>query len=177
VHLDATTAECLVFTFKEGLLSAFAHDLKIRVTRFVIDVDETGRVGEARFDAHSLRVVSAMQDGVESPDTLSDDDKRQIERNIVHDVLAGERHPEIRYVATAAVERDEALDIDGRLTLHGVERPLAARARRDADRYVAEIWLHQPDFGIRPYSALLCALRVKPDVLVRVEARIPWQRP
>ncbi len=31
--LDAATAECLVLTEKEGLLSAAAHDLKIRVER------------------------------------------------------------------------------------------------------------------------------------------------
>ena len=33
-HYDATTAECLVLTYKEGLLSAVAHDLEIRVARF-----------------------------------------------------------------------------------------------------------------------------------------------
>ena len=33
-------------------------------------------------------------------------------------------------------------------------------------RLVAEVRLHQPDFGITPYRALLGALRVRADVLV-----------
>jgi hypothetical protein len=33
---------------------------------------------------------------------------------------------------------------------------------------VAEVKIHQPDFGIKPYTAALGALKVKPDVLVRV---------
>ena len=36
------------------------------------------------------------------------------------------------------------------------------------DDWVAELKLHQPDFGIKPYSAALGALKVKPDILVRV---------
>jgi hypothetical protein len=33
---------------------------------------------------------------------------------------------------------------------------------------VVELKLHQPDFGIKPFSAALGALRVKPDVMIRV---------
>ena len=32
-------AEALVFTFKDGLLSKVAHDLKIRINRFSVDFD------------------------------------------------------------------------------------------------------------------------------------------
>jgi len=32
---------------------------------------------------------------------------------------------------------------------------------------VAEVPIHQPDFGIKPYSAMLGALKVKPDLVVR----------
>lgn len=38
-RLDASSADCFVFTYKEGLLSAVAHDLKLRVTRFTIDTE------------------------------------------------------------------------------------------------------------------------------------------
>src|SRR5205085_12301633 len=80
-HFDQSSAECLVFTRKEGLLSAVAHNLKIRVTKFVIDVDEAARTVEGRFDSGSLRVVCAMQGDVEMPDALTADNKREIERN------------------------------------------------------------------------------------------------
>ena len=51
---DASSAKVLVFTFKEGLLSAAAHDLKLEVTKFTVDVEGTSV--RAEFDATSLRV-------------------------------------------------------------------------------------------------------------------------
>ena len=38
-HFDQQSATCQVFTYKEGLLSAVGHDLKINVGRFTVDVD------------------------------------------------------------------------------------------------------------------------------------------
>src|SRR6202012_2525142 len=74
-HHDAASAECLVLTYKEGLLSAVAHDLSIRVGSFTVTVNEEPLAARARFDAGSLRVVSAVHDGAPRPDALSDADK------------------------------------------------------------------------------------------------------
>jgi hypothetical protein len=52
-------------------MSAVAHDLQIAVTRFQIDVDADARTVEARFEARSLRVQHALQDGAPSPDALT----------------------------------------------------------------------------------------------------------
>lgn len=171
-RLDESSAECLVFTFKEGLLSAVAHDLKIAVTRFRIDIDESARRVEGRFDAASLRVVNAMRDGKESEGTLSADQKREIEGNIVRHVLASASHPEIRFASTSVSEEGDGFRLEGELALHGKTRPQSVSVRRDGDRYVATARLHQPDFGIRPYSAMLGALKVKADVEVRIG--LPW---
>jgi len=168
VHFDASSADCLVLTLKEGLLSAVAHDLKIRVTKFVIIIDEQKRTIEARFDANSLRVVCAMRDGVESPGSLSTANMRDIERTIVRDVLASGTYPEIRFVSTGVREQRGAYVIKGTLTLHGTVRPITVRARLENQRYVAEARVYQPDFGIRPYSAMLGALKVQADVTVRI---------
>jgi polyisoprenoid-binding protein YceI len=172
-HYDAASAECLVFTFKEGLLSAIAHDLRIRVTRFDVDVEGTSAV-RARFDADSLRVVSAMHDGVPNEATLSDGDKQKIEGNIRDDVLAAKKHPEIRFDATKITPEGEGFRVEGDLALHGQTRPIAFHARPEGDRLVAEVTLHQPDFGIKPYSAMLGTLKIKPDV--RVRCSIPRPR-
>jgi len=101
MRFDATSAECVVYTCTEGLLAAIAHDLKIRVTAFVIAVDEQARAVDARFDARSLRVVCAMRDGVEAPHTLTAANKHEIEANIARDVLHAEQYPEIRFVSVA----------------------------------------------------------------------------
>jgi polyisoprenoid-binding protein YceI len=167
-HFDASSAECLVFTYKEGLLSTVAHDLKIRVTRFTIDADEATRTIEAWFDARSLRVVCAMRDGVEARGELTAANKREIEGNIVRDVLDAATYPDIRFTGSAVEEGGERYVITGRLALHGRQRQIRAHVRRAGDRFIAEARVHQPAFGVRPYSALLGTLKVQPDVTVQI---------
>ena len=167
-HFDAASAECLVFTYKEGLLSAIAHDLKIRVTRFSIEADEDRRAIDARFDARSLRVVCAMQNSRESPETLSGAQKREIEAAIAQDVLDARAYPEIRFSSTSVEEKEDQYLVKGTLALHGHTRALPVRVRRRGGFYAAEARVHQPDFGIRPYRALLGTLKVQADVTVQV---------
>lgn len=167
-HQD--NADVLVFTFKEGLLSAVAHDLKIRVTRFSIHIDEEAKAIDATFDPRSLRVVTAMKDGGEAHGALSESDKGKIEENIVDDVLQPKKSPEIRFTSTS-VEEDEGgtgYRVRGRLTLNGQTRDVAFTSRSDGEGQVAEVKIHQPDWGIRPFSALLGTLKIKPEVIVRV---------
>jgi hypothetical protein len=170
---DPSNAEIVVYTFKEGLLSTFGHDLEIRATRFVIEGDEGTRRGEARIEAGALRVVGAVYDGVTKADALSDNDKRSIEDDIFQNVLDVDDHPEIRFVALRVDEHGDEVLITGELSLHGVTRPLAMTARHKGDRWVADVPLHQPDFGITPFRAFLGSLRIKPDVRVHVSAIDP----
>lgn len=161
------SADVLVFTFKEGLLSAVAHDLKIRVTRFTIDVDPATNAITATFDPASLEVVSAMKNGQEAPGALGDSDRRKIEENIRSDVLHVKKHPEVRFSSTSVEEDGSGYRVRGQLTLHGRTREIAFTSRSDGEGQVAEVKIHQPDFGIEPYSAMLGTLKIKPDVLVR----------
>lgn len=150
-------AECLVFTYKEGLLSAVAHDLEIRVESWTADVDAAAGTVEARFDARSLRVVRAIGGNV------SERDKETIGKNIAQDVLDAKRYPEIRFRGARLGDR-----VEGVLSLHGREKSVSFVPRDEGGAWSAEVRLHQPDFGIKPYSAMLGTLRIQPDVLVRV---------
>lgn len=165
---DASKATCHVLTFKEGVLSAVAHDLRLRVERFTLEVDEAAGTVRGRFSADALRVDCAMKGGAEDFGALSDRNKREIEGNIEGDVLHARRYPEIVFRSTKVEGTGDERRIEGVLSLHGSERPLAAVARRQAGRWVTEVELHQPDFGIKPYSAMLGALKVQPRVRVRV---------
>jgi hypothetical protein len=168
---DASTAECLVFTYKAGLLAGVAHDLKLRVERFEIAVDEEGI--RARFDANSLRVASAQAGGADDPRALSDRDRREIEATIVREVLDARRHPAIEFRSKPIPPSIEPeIEIEGTLRIRGHERPLIIKPRRDGDRAVIETTLDQTSFGIRPYTAMLGALRIRPEVRVRITT--PW---
>jgi polyisoprenoid-binding protein YceI len=156
-RFDAASAECLVFAFREGLLSAVGHDVCLRVTSFVVDVGD-GDVITADFDAGSLRVegqVNAL-------------DRRQIERNAANDVLDARRFPKIAFRSTKVTRDGARARIEGELTLHGATQPIALDAADDGQRWRAEVRLDQRRFGIRPYSAMLGTLKVKPEVVVRI---------
>ena len=166
-HFDASTAECLVLTYKEGLLSVIAHDLEIRVGRFDLDIDEVPLAVRARFDPASLAVVGALHDGAAQPGAISESDRHKIERTIQDEVLHVREHASIVFTSSAVTAEGEGFRVAGDLTLHGKTRPLTFVARPEGDRMVAVVRLHQPDFGIKPYSAMLGALKIKPDVTIR----------
>jgi hypothetical protein len=167
---DSTSAECFVFTFKEGLLSPIAHDLRLRITRFSLEVDAAASSVVARFDTNSLLVDCPMKEGAENPSALSASDKQKIAGQIRDDVLHGSKHPEAVFRSRTVTARgDGGYDLDGELTLHGVTKPLGAcRTRLVAGRQQLELRLHQPDFGITPYRAMLGTLKIQADVTVRI---------
>jgi YceI-like domain len=166
---DQHTAECHVFSFKEGALSALAHDLEIKVGRFTIEISDDLAV-DATFAAGSLSVLHAIKDG--RPHPVSDGDKRKIEQNIADDVLETRRFPDIRFRAAKATPAGSGFVLAGELSLHGKTRPLEIKTQLVSGTQVAEVTLHQPDFGIKPFSAMLGALKIKPDLHIRLS--VPW---
>ena len=64
LRYDQNTAECFVYTYKEGVLSAVAHDLKLRVGAFWLTVDPQDSAVSASFDPNSIEVVCAMVNAV-----------------------------------------------------------------------------------------------------------------
>jgi polyisoprenoid-binding protein YceI len=165
---DAYNSECLLFSFKDGLLARLAHDLKLQVERFSIEVDDTTRQIKATFDPSSIQVVCAQLDGRDDRSTLSKGDRKKIYDNVTKDVLRVRKHPEICFDSTNVAERGEGFAVEGTLQMYGRSRNIQTSVRADGDRWVAEVKVHQPDFGIKPFTAALGALKVKPDVVVRI---------
>jgi YceI-like protein len=160
------TATCEVFTSREGVLSAVGHDLKLRPERFEIQAD--GVSVQARFEPATLRVAYAMRGGREDPAALSERDRADIERSCARDVLEAHRFPEITFTSSEV----RPGSVRGTLSLHGRELSGDFAVKRVDGRAVAEVELDVRRFGIRPYRAMLGALRVSP--LVRVVVTTPW---
>jgi len=99
-RFDAYNSECLLFSFKDGLLARLAHDLKLQVERFSIEVDESDRSIQATFDPSSISVVCAQIDGRDDPSTLSKGDKKKIYDNVTKDVLRVRKFPDICFDST-----------------------------------------------------------------------------
>ena len=157
-----------MLTFKEGLLSPVAHDLRLRVTRFEIEVSDAIT---ATFDATSLVVDTPMKDGRENPSALSPADRAKIAGQIRDDVLHAAKYPRVTFRSRALTRRvDGGYDVEGELTLHGVTKRLDVQTRLVEGRQQLELTLHQPAYGITPYRAMLGTLKIQPDVIVRITA-------
>ncbi len=167
-HFDATNAEVTVLSFKDGVLAKLAHDLKMRIGSFSIDVDDATKAITATFDARSMKVVCRRKDGHDEPGALGVLELNQIHSNIEKDVLEVRKHPDARFVSTSVTAEGDGFRIRGNLTLHGQTKAIETVARRQGEKLVAELRLHQPDFGIKPYSAMMGALKVQADVVVTV---------
>jgi hypothetical protein len=170
---DQSDAECLVYTFKEGLLSPMAHDLKLRVGRFRLTVADDASAVAGTFETASVGVVCAMKDGAEAPAALSGLYRSQIDKNVAKEVLLVKKHPEARFASTSVAADGDGYRVRGTLTLSGRSRDIELHAQRRGERLVARVRLHQPDFGIKPFSAMLGTLKIQPGVAVEISVPAP----
>lgn len=139
------------------MAAAMGHDVDLSVTTVSFEVGDDDSIS-AEFDADSLQVVS------EGP---SESDRKDIERNAAK-TLETQKYSKIRFRSTSVVRDGDRAKIDGDLTLHGVTNPISVEARDDGTRWTAEVTLDQRKYNIKPFSAMMGALKVKPEVKVTI---------
>ncbi len=167
-RFDQNSATCQIFTYKEGLFSTLAHDLLINVTSFVIEItDDNGSI-ESTFDAGSLRVDCVIADGKKRRDILSAADMKEIDNNTFKDVLNAATFKSASFSSTSVARENSSYRVNGILFLHGKNREIQFTVGKEGNCHVTEVRLHLPDFGIKPFSALFGAMKVKPDVLIQI---------
>jgi polyisoprenoid-binding protein YceI len=159
---DAAAVDCRVSVFREGLLTSVGHDLTLQVTALSLEVRDDDAI-TADFDAGSLRVTT---------EAVSASDRKKIERN-AEETLETRKYPKIEFRSVSVVRNGDRARIEGDLTLHGVTNPISVEARDDGKRWNAKIVLDQRKFSIKPFSAMLGALKVKPEVEVDISVPHP----
>jgi hypothetical protein len=160
-----------VYTFKAGLLSRLAHDLRLRCERFEIVIDDG--VVSATFDAASLRVDGVVTKGRLDPRGLSPSDYAKIEATARDEVLATRRHPQVTLQGRVEVAGAGHPVVGGELTLAGRTAPLPRTVvRREGDGFRCTVQLAPSRWGIAPYRALAGALKLQDrvEIDVRVDA-------
>jgi polyisoprenoid-binding protein YceI len=157
-----------VFTFKEGLLSRVAHDLRIRLEDFQITLD--GEELRAEFVLGSLRLDGPVEGGVVHPERYDASRRAEVERAMKDDILHVGRHPRATFTGRALAKGD-GYSVDGTLELAGRSAPLSFEVRKDGgEQYRARFELRPSRWGIPQYKAMLGAIRLQ-DVL-RVEVAL-----
>jgi hypothetical protein len=174
-------------TYRSGLAAQAGHDLTIDVTRWRADIDPPARtvtadepaVPHATATPGTLDVIIdltslAIREGRGGLMPLTDRDRRDILGQARKQLDTG-HYPEASYSATTFAPDDSGGGaIDGTLTLHGQSRPLRLQVARTGDgQYRASGTVVQTQFGIKPYSGMFGALKLRDDVEIEIAVTLP----
>jgi hypothetical protein len=160
-----------VYTFKRGLLSKVAHDLRLRLDRFELRADAERVEGE--FFVESLVVEGAIKKGQLDRRALSD--RREILSNVRHAILDSDRHPAARFVGKLE-PRPKGFRVSGELELRGRRASIDTEVVSDGGRVRSTLELVPSRWGIEPYQALLGAIKLEDRVVVELDFRAPDPR-
>jgi polyisoprenoid-binding protein YceI len=161
--IDPRISRFTVRAFATGLLSALGHSPTIRIKDFQGEVryvpDSLEGAGlSLRIDVRSLSVQ----------DQISDNDRREMERQMNEEVLETTRFPEIVYECSRVSGTGGTVTLEGQLTMHGVTRnePVEARFYTMGNllKAAGEFTVRQTDYDIKLVSAVAGTLRLKDEL-------------
>jgi hypothetical protein len=166
---DATLS---VRTERAGAAAKAGHDLLIRVNSWratlILGEDDRESSVELAADAGSLEVL----EGTGGVQTLGDDDKANIKQTIDDEILEG---GEIEFHSTRVEAGSEPgrVRVEGELTILGRTEPIAFDLTLGENGALsATAVVKQTEWGIKPYSALFGALKVRDEVEVVLEGHL-----
>ncbi|MGI8429811.1 MAG: YceI family protein [Solirubrobacteraceae bacterium] len=160
-----------VRTYREGMAQKIGHDLVLDVGQWQATVevgpDGTPSAIELEADSSSLEV----REGVGGAKPLSDKDRGDIKKSINDKVLQGEP---IVFHSSAIEGSDGRLAVQGELEITGSKRPVKFDLDVAGDgRVSATLPLTQSEWGIKPYKAMMGALKVRDLIEVVLEVPLP----
>jgi polyisoprenoid-binding protein YceI len=171
-HLGPDSGRLTLRTYRSGLAAQAGHDLTIDVTRWDAAVDPSA--GQPALDATIDLTSLAIREGRGGLKPLTDRDRRDILGQARKQLDTG-HYPEASYSATGFTP--DAVGggaIDGTLTLHGQSRPFRLQVSKTGDgQYRASGTVVQSQFGIKPYSGMFGALKLRDDVEIEVTVTLP----
>jgi hypothetical protein len=160
-----------VRTYRDGLAQRVGHDLVFAVRRWeaAVEVDAGGRctAAQLRADPESLDLIDSFN-GVKP---LTGRDREQIGRIVSSKVLRG---LPITFASQDVGSAENRLAVSGELSVTGATRPVSFELElHESGRVRGTLPIEQSKWGIKPYSALMGALKVRDAVDVVLDVRLP----
>jgi polyisoprenoid-binding protein YceI len=168
--LSTDQGRVALLTARDGLAAQAGHDLTIEVSAWSgeLTVADDGQPTElsVTLDLNSL----VVREGTGGVKPLTDRDRREIAVT-TRKVLGVDRHPEATFKASGFEPNPSGGGfIQGTLTLGGISRPLKLHvAKTGPGSFHATASVRQSEFGIKPYTAFLGALKVSDAVGVIID--------
>jgi hypothetical protein len=166
--LGPQNAALQVKTYREGVAQKVGHDLVLDVTRWAAQMSLNGATSSIMLEADSSSLE--VREGVNGVKPLSDKDKGEIKKSIDEKIL---RKQPIRFRSTAMQPKDGGYSVQGELSIGSESRPVSFDLGVSGGRVTGIVPLVQRDFGIKPFTALMGALKVRDEVEIVVDAPLP----
>lgn len=174
-NLDASNGELLVSTGVTGPAAKMGHALTIAFTSWTATVARDGDAPagvELTVDVDSLEVLRG-EGGVKG---LSGPEKALARSNALSSFDA-KRFPRIVFRSDDVSAAGEGYRLDGTLEIHGKNGPrtvdVAVEDLGGSWRISGDAEVTQSEFGIKPYSMMMGAMKVVDAVTVSLRAEVP----
>jgi polyisoprenoid-binding protein YceI len=159
-----------VKTGRQGMAAKVGHDLTLEAANWkatlTVDDDPSRSEVTATIEPRSLAVKAAT--GGAKP--ISEKDKKEIAKNIAG--LLG--NDSITFTSTSVDVKDSTVQTAGELSIAGQSRPVNLDLTATPDgRLTGSMTVVQSQFGIKPFSAMLGALKVKDEVEIDLDFVVP----
>ena len=173
VMLDQAAGQLTLHTGRAGVASRAGHDLTLRLGKWTAraEVEADGTVRTVRLVAllPSLEVVRG--DGGLKP--LSDKDKSTILGHAA-ETLRTKQHSEVVFEASDVRLAEGQSTLTGTVTIAGVSQPITLELTvQDTNRVRVRGEVVQSAFGIKPFTGMLGALKVRDMVEVKADLTLP----
>ena len=166
-NIGPQDGKVLVNVYKDGMAAKMGHDLTLEAGSWsgkadINPDDPSASSIEVTIDAGSLEVLA----GKGGAKALSESDKRDIKKNIEKVLGRGD----ISFESTDV----SANQLKGNLTINGQSRPATLNLNVDDSGHVtATTSFKQTEFGLKLFSAMMGAIKVKDNVDVSIDLQLP----
>ena len=168
---DAASGELDVITGTAGPAAKMGHRLTIAMRSWQATVQwaaKTPSSVEVIVDVESLQVLRG--EGGITPLTAPE---RAIARSNALKSLDAKKFPSIRFTSATIATITGGYRLEGTLEIPGISRQQTVDVDDDGQRLSSAVTVRQSDFGIKPYSLMMGALKVADEVMVRFDGAQP----
>jgi hypothetical protein len=156
-----------VKTGKEGAAAKMGHDLVLVVNSWEATI-EGGDSPSIKLTADPGSVEVESGSGGAKP--LGDKDKGDIKKSIAGKVLGSSQ---ITFTSSSVEDNGGQLLVKGDLSIAGKSSSVSIPLSTTGGKLSGSITLSQSDYGIKQFSAMMGALKVKDQVTVEFEGQVP----
>lgn len=160
----------VVKVYREGMAKKAGHDLIIDVTSWKATANIAENPAESTFTATADVGSMKVREGVGGVKPLSEGDKADIKKNITQKILTS---PEISFTSTSVQPNGDAATVTGDLRIMGKTNPATVKLEQQGGNVKGSLSVVQSKWGIKPFQAMMGALKVKDQVDIELEADVP----